>query len=128
METGLQIAFAIQFALFGVAHLLRPGPLIQFYGVLHSKGQAGVLLIALLSLVTGSLLVAFHNIWTGIPIVLTIFGWAQLAKGAGYLLFPEIGLRQIARVTPSRTNLFRIPGIPFLVMAALLAWHVVRNA
>ena len=127
METGLQIAFAIQFAAFGLAHLLRPGPLIQFFVMLSPRREAGVVCIALLSLCTGSFLVAFHNIWSGIPILLTLFGWAQLLKGAGYLLFPAFGLRQIERPTPERTNLFRVPGIPLLVMSALLAWHLLRT-
>ncbi|MDA1050483.1 MAG: hypothetical protein O3C40_08380 [Planctomycetota bacterium] len=126
METELQIAFAIQLAVFGVAHILRPGALVQFFAVLGSKGEAGVVVIALLSLVTGSFLVAFHNVWTGLPIILTVFGWAQLVKGTAYLLFPTFGLRQLARVTPERTNLFRLPGIPLLIMAGLLAWHVIR--
>jgi len=124
MEIGLQIAFAIQLAVFGLAHLFRPRPLVQFYGVLASKGEAGVIFIALLSLITGSFLVAFHNVWTGIPIILTVFGWAQLVKGTAYLLFPAFGLRQFARVTPERTDLFRLPGIPLLGMSAMLAWHV----
>jgi hypothetical protein len=127
MQTGLQIAFAIQFAIFGLAHLLRPEPLIQFFGVLRTKGESGVVFMALLGVITGSLLVAFHNVWSGIPIVLTIFGWAQLLKGTAYLLFPSFGLRQFERVTPERTTLFRLPGIVLLVMAALLAWHLVTT-
>jgi uncharacterized protein YjeT (DUF2065 family) len=128
METGIQIAVAIQLAVFGAAHLLRPRALVQFYGMLSSKGEAGVICIAMFSLCAGSLIVAFHNVWTGIPVVLTILGWAKVLKGTAYFLFPSFGLRQIARVTPERTNLFRWPGIPLLVISALLAWHVVRNA
>ena len=127
METGLQIAFAIEFAVLGAAHLLRPAALVQFHGVLTSKGEAGVIFIAILSLATGSFLVAFHNVWTGLPIILTIFGWGQLLKGTAYFLFPSFGLRQLARVTPQRTNLFRLPGIPLMVVAGLLAWHVLRT-
>lgn len=124
METGLQIAFSIQFAVLGAAHVLQPRALVDFHILLASKREAGVIFIALLSLITGSLLVAFHNIWSGIPIVLTVFGWAQLAKGTLYLLHPTFGLRQIARVTPERTNQFRLPGIPLLIFSLLLGWHL----
>src|SRR5262245_16040124 len=124
MQTGLQIAFTVQFVIFGIAHLLRPEPLIQFFGVLRAKGEAGVVFIALLSVIMGSLVVGLHNVWSGIPVVLTIVGWAQLVKGTIYLLFPSVGLRQFERVTPERTTLFRLPGIVLLVMAALLAWHL----
>lgn len=127
METEIQVAIAIQLAIFGVAHLFRPAALIQFHGVLRSKGEAGVIFIALLSLITGSFLVAFHNVWSGLPIILTIFGWAQLLKGTAYLLFPSLGLRLLERVTPEKTNLFRLPGIPLIIVAALLACHVLRS-
>ena len=57
-----------------------------------------------------------------------IFGWAQVLKGMLYLYFPAIGLRQFARLTPGRANLFRLAGIPVLVLAALLTWHLIRSA
>lgn len=95
METGLQIACCIQLAVLGIAHLLRPGVLVEFYSVLNAKGEAGVVFIALQSLFSGSFLVAFHNVWTGIPIVLTLVGWSQLAKGTAYLPIPSLGLRFI---------------------------------
>lgn len=126
METEIQIAVAIQLAVFGAAHLLQPRALVQFYGVLSAKGEAGVVFIALLGVCAGSVIVAFHNVWTGIPIVLTVLGWAQVLKGTVYMLFPAFGLKQIARVTPERANLFRWPGIPLLIISALLAWHVLR--
>lgn len=127
MATEIEIAFAIQFAVLGLAHLIQPGPLISFYQLLASKNDAGVISIALLSLITGSFLVAFHNIWTGLPILLTVFGWAQLAKGVLYLLIPSIGLRLFERVTPDRINHFRWPGIPLVVISGLLAWHLIRQ-
>ena len=127
MEKQIQVAFAIQLAVYGIAHLLQPGPLVAFYQALASKKDAGVICIALLSLITGSFLVAFHNVWTGLPILLTIFGWAQLVKGTLYMLIPSVGLRFFERITPDRTNHFRWPGIPLLVVSALLAWHLVQQ-
>jgi len=124
MQTCLQIAFAIQFAVFGLAHLLRPEPLIQFFGYLRARGEAGVVFIALPTVITGSLLVAFHNVWSGIPILVTLYGWAQLFKGTLYLFFPSYALRLLARVTPENRTFFRLPGIPLLIMAALLVWHL----
>ena len=127
MEKQIQLAFAIQLAVFGIVHLVRPGPLVAFYQTLASKKDAGVIYIALLSLITGSFLVAFHNIWTGLPILLTIFGWAQLVKGILYMLIPSVGLRFFERITPDRMNHFRWPGIPLLAVAGLLAWNLIKQ-
>lgn len=124
METGIQIACSIQLTVFGIAHLFRPQVLIEFYSALNSKGEAGVVVLALLSLFSGSFLVAFHNIWAGIPMLLTLVGWSQLIKGTLYLLFPSLGLRFISKVTPQRSNAFRLPAIPLLGVAAALVWHL----
>ena len=114
----------IQLAALGLAHLLRPSSFVQFYEALNSKGEGGVVFIALMSLMAGSVLVVLHNVWMGIPVVLTVFGWAQLIKGVGYLLFPSFGLRQMSRVTADRTEWFRLPGIPLLILAILLGWEL----
>lgn len=120
IQRAIQLAFAIQFAVFGLVHLLRPEPLVAFYQVLQRQQKGGVVVIALMSVVTGAFLVAFHNVWSGPPMVLTITGWLQLLKGTVYFLFPEFGLRQINRVTPERVNWFRWPGVPLLVVAGVL--------
>ena len=124
MESKIQLVFAIQLAVLGMAHLLRPSSLVQFYEALNSKREGGVVVIGLMSLTVGSFLVVLHNVWTGLPVLLTILGWAQLIKGAVYLLFPSFGLRQTSRVTMERTEWFRWPGVPLLIIAALLGWDL----
>lgn len=45
----------------------------------------------MLALIGGILMTSYHNIWQGEwwVVLLTIFGWASLIKGALYLMFPK---------------------------------------
>ena len=54
-----------------------------------SKSPSAVYLGAFLALITGILLVSFHNVWEGNwKIVITLIGWLALAKGVIMLIFP----------------------------------------
>ena len=76
----------------------------------------------------GSIVVAFHNVWSGIPIVLTIVGWAQVIKALIYFTFPAFGLRKLQIPSPDRANIFVPAGVLFLVLAALLGYHIWRTS
>ena len=80
-----------------------------------------------MSLWFGSIIVAFHNVWSGIPAMLTFIGWAQVVKALIYFWFPEFGLKRIAYVKPERAHLYSVAGIVSLGIAALLGLHLWRT-
>lgn len=125
MEAAVQVLAIVHFSVVGASHLLRPPSWVAFFTLLREKGHAGVFFLAFLSLGFGSLVVVFHPVWRGIPAALTLFGWAQVIKGAVYFLFPDFALRKLAAVQPARGGRFRVAGIALLALAALLAWHLV---
>jgi len=104
---------------------------VDFFTMLRAKGRAGVFVNGFLALGFGSLVVAFHNVWTGLPVVLTIFGWAQVLKGFVSFVAPRIALRGLSRVSLERAWHFRAGGIFALCLSAVL-WYIVlsrlRNA
>ena len=124
MERAVQIYALINFAVIGISHVLRPRAWVDFFVMLRERGEAGVFATAFLSLVFGSIIVAFHNVWSGIPLLLTLVGWAQVIKALVYFAFPAFGLRKLQIPAPERANLFVIPGLLFLALAALLGYHV----
>ena len=128
MHRAVEIYAIINFTIIGVSHVLRPRVWVDFFVFLRERGEAGVFAIAIPNLVFGSIIVAFHNEWSGIPIVLTIVGWANVVKAAIYLTFPAIGLRRFRCLSYERANLIVGGGIFFLLMAALLAYHVWATA
>ena len=118
---AVEVLAIVNFAVTGASHLLQPQVWVEFFTKLRGQGRAGVFFIAFLSLWFGSLVVAFHPVWSGLPAALTVFGWAQVVKGAVYFLFPGYALRKLAVVTPEIGWVYRLWGVVFLVFAALLS-------
>lgn len=82
----------------------------------------GVFVNAMLSLLVGSIIVAFHNTWSGLPAVLTFVGWAQVVKGAISLVIPAVGMKGLRRVSEERAWEFQAGGVVFLLVSAAIAW------
>lgn len=99
LARAVEIFAAINLIVIGLSHALQPQAWTDFFKLLHSKGAPGNFFNAMLSLSIGSLIVAFHNIWSGIPVLLTLYGWGSVLKGTIYLCFPEVGLRSIENGT-----------------------------
>lgn len=126
MHRAVQIYAAVQFIVIGLSHIIQRRAWAEFFIQLRSLGRTGVFLNGFLSLMFGSIIVAFHNVWTGLPIVLTVIGWAQIVKAFVSFVFPEIGARGINRVSIERDWEFAVAGVMFLVLAALMIVIVVR--
>ena len=127
METAVQVFALIHFTIIGLSHLVQPRAWTDFFIRLHNQGTTGVFVVGFMSLWFGSIIVAFHNVWSGIPAVLTVIGWAQLLKALIYFCFPEFGLKRIAYVKPERAHLYSVAGIVSLGIAALLGFHLWRT-
>jgi hypothetical protein len=124
VERAIEIYAIINFAVIGISHVAQPRAWVDFFVYLRERGEAGVLATAFLSLIFGSLIVGFHNVWTGIPILLTIVGWAQVLKALIYFTFPAYGLRKLDIPSHDRSWMFIAPGLAFIALAAALSYHV----
>ena len=124
MERAVEIYAIVNMAIIGLSHALAPRAWLHFFTVLRQGGEAGVFATAFLNLIFGSIIVAFHNVWTGIPLVLTLLGWANVIKALLYFAFPAWGLRKIGIPTEERARIFVVPGLAFIALAGLLAYHV----
>ena len=127
MERAIEIFAAVQFLVIGLSHLLQPRVWVEFFIWLRGKGHAGVFANGFLSLTFGSLIVAFHNVWTGLPIVLTLMGWAQVIKALVSFVMPRWGMRGLERVSYDRTRDFVLGGVVFLAMSALMLYIVLTR-
>ena len=124
MEQAVQVFAIINFAVIGLSHIVQPRAWVEFFVWLRERGEAGVFANAFLSLIFGSIIVAFHNVWTGLPVVLTVVGWMQVLKALIYFTFPAFGLRKMRIPTDGKARMFVYPGVGFLVLAGLLGYHL----
>jgi hypothetical protein len=91
---------------------------VEFFVWPRGQGRCAVFLEGLLSLNFGALVVAFHNVWTRLPVVITVLGWAMVLKGLVRLAAPGLGLRVYQRVAPERAWHFRAAGVVALALSA----------
>lgn len=127
MERAVQIYAIINFVVIGLSHVVQPRVWVELFTFLRERGETGVFATAFLSLIFGSIVVAFHNVWTGIPLVLTLLGWAQVLKAFVYFVFPAYGLRKLQIPSPERAHVFIAPGVLFLMLAGLLGFHLATS-
>jgi len=119
MERAVEIFAVIQLAIIGVSHILHHRAWAEFFVWLRAKGRAGALANGFTSLAFGSIVVAFHRVWSGIPLVLTVFGILNLLKAAQCFLLPDVALRSMQRVSLERSREFAVAGVVSLVIAGV---------
>ncbi|HEX5759132.1 MAG TPA: hypothetical protein VF121_08055 [Thermoanaerobaculia bacterium] len=127
MERAVLVYATVQLLIIGLSHLLQPRAWAEFFILLREKGAPGVFATAFLSLVFGSVIVGFHRVWSGIPLVLTLLGIAQVLKAAIYLCFPGFALRKLHRVSLERAWEFQVAGAALLVLAGLFLYELLRS-
>ena len=122
MQQATQIFAAISFLVIGLSHLGQPKAWVAFYQALAARGTPAVFLEGFLLLNFGAIIVAFHNVWHGPALLLTLIGWAQVLKGLVRFLAPQVGLRIMQRVAPERAWHFRVGGVVALLLSGFLWW------
>lgn len=122
MESSIEMLAAIAFFTTGVSHISQPRGWADFFVLLRGQGVPGVFVIALITLPMGVLIVSFHNVWTGLPAILTVIGWAFCAKCFVYLAAPRVGLAALATISAERSNKFILGGIMMLVLSGICGY------
>ena len=127
MERNIEMLAAIHLFILGMSHVLQPRAWVRFFIHLRELGEPGSFWNAFLNLGIGSLVVSFHNVWSGIPAVLTVLGWAWVAKSVIYLLAPSVGLKSLERVSLETAGKFRPVGAALVVVSGLLTYSLLTS-
>lgn len=122
MEHAIQVYAAVTLLVIGLSHLAQPKGWVRFYQDLVARGVNGAFFEGFLCLTFGGLIVAFHNVWRGPAIVLTIVGWGQVFKGLIRFVAPRVALRRMAAITPERAWLFQASGVFALALSGYMWW------
>jgi hypothetical protein len=122
VEKAVEVFAALYLFGVGLSHIVQPHAWVEFFAWMREKGPAGMFVEGLLSLGFGALVVGFHNVWTGLPVVLTLIGWGQVLKGVVRLVAPQFSLRIYRRVTPETAWRFRVAGVVALALSGLVAY------
>ncbi len=121
MQRAVEVFAIIHLTTMGLSHIIAHRAWARFFVLLREKGDPGVFVVAFMSLGFGSIIAAFHPVWTGLSLVLTLLAWGQVIKGLVYFIFPSFGLRRLSVITLDRSKLFVPAGVGLLALAGVIA-------
>ena len=124
MERSVEVLAIILFGVVGLSHLVQPKAWAEYFILLRGTGEVGAFVDGFLHLPLAGIIIAFHNVWSGIPVVLTLLGWAFLIESLLRFCVPKLGLRMMARVSLERSWEFQVAGAVLVVLAGLLGYGV----
>jgi hypothetical protein len=127
MEIAVTRLAIICFFITGVSHIIQPRVWARFFMDMHSKGEVGSFHNALLHFPPGVLIASFHNVWHGLPVVLTLIGWGLVLKSFIYFTFPGHGVKMLARVSVERAWEFIVAGVFALGISGLLLYSLLNR-
>ena len=124
MERSVQILAIVLFGVIGLSHIVQPRAWADYFIFIRGKRETGAFIDGFLHLPLAALIIGFHNVWSGIPMVLTVLGWLFLIKSILRFCLPTQGLRMMARVSVARAWEFQLAGAFLLFIAGLLGYVV----
>jgi hypothetical protein len=122
LERSVEVFAVVQLGLAGLSHILHHRVWAEFFIWLRARGYAGVFVHGLMSLGFGAMILAFHQVWTGVPMVLTVVGVLYLMKAVQCFVFPGVSLRSLERVSVERSWVFAVPGAVFVGVAGVVGY------
>lgn len=128
MEQATQVFAAVSFLVIGLSHVFQPKAWVAWFQALAAQGTTGAFTDGFIYLSFGAIIVGFHNVWDGPAIVLTLIGWAQVVKGLGRFVAPQLAIRVMQKAAvPDRAWIFQAGGVFALALSGFLWWLRFRS-
>jgi hypothetical protein len=125
-QHAIEVFGLINCLIIGLTLLFQPLAWGSFFAWLRAQGAAGALAYGSICLSFGSLVVAFHRVWHGLLVVLTLAGWFDVALGTLCLLIPAAGLSlmELPEKSPAVT---RLAGLVCLIVGAVILFALLQG-
>ena len=123
METSFFIAkiIALIYLVIGIGLVANP----KYYHKMFDKlinNSSMLFFSGILALVAGYLLVSYHNIWEGgWIVVITVFGWLSLIKGAFILMFPN-SMKKFSKGLFKTSDAFLVDGLIIIILGLIFGY------
>ena len=123
MEAAVERLAALVFVVTGLSHLLAPRAWVRLFERVAAQGEAAGIWNGLLHLPLGLVIAAFHPVWEGPGLAVTLIGWALLAKAAAQMCWPALAQRSLALAAGERGVVrCRIAGAAGVAIGLGIAW------
>ncbi len=128
MEVAILKLAIVSFFVTGLSHIFQPRVWTRFFLDIRDKGETGSFIIAFIHFPLGALIVAFHNVWHGLPMILTIIGYGLVLKSVVYFVFPKRGLKTMSRVSLEKSWEFVVAGVFSVGLSGLLMFILINKS
>ena len=122
MEREAELFAALTYFALGLSHIVQPRAWAELFLLLKSQGKPGAFVDGFINLQLGAIIVSFHNVWQGLPMVVTIIGWGHVFKGLRIMVFPQIHLNHKRRISVERAWMFRPAGAMLVALSVLFGY------
>jgi len=127
METSVLTFAAVSFCVIGLSHILQPRAWVRYFIWLRGQGEAGAFFEGFLLLPFAALIISFHNVWHGLPVVLTVIGWTLLLKSLVRFLFPSTAIKIMSRVSLEKSWEFIVAGGVAMALSGLFTYALMTK-
>jgi hypothetical protein len=121
MVRAIEIFALLSLGVVGLSHVTQPRAWKAFFEKLFGLGPMGALINGMMSLSFGAIIVAFHDVWSGWAMIVTLLGWAQVLKGTLHLCVPGLGLRSMRLVEHHAERKFMAAGAVMMAVVAVIS-------
>ncbi|MEY2483371.1 MAG: hypothetical protein QOK24_1899 [Verrucomicrobiota bacterium] len=122
MEASVEKLTALFFLVTGLSHIFAPRAWVRFFIMLREKQEVGSLLNGLVHFPLGAFIVAFHNVWHGMPMLVTAIGWGLVLKSTIYFVYPRHGVKMLSTIKMERSWHFVVAGVFSVVLAGVILY------
>ena len=120
--TGIERLTALAFIITGLSHIAAPRAWARFFVEMRDERAVPGFLNAYVHIPLGLLIAAFHPVWSGPGLLITLIGWALVLKGTLYFLWPGLAARSMAHISEEKAGGFRIAGSFALALGLAAGW------
>ena len=126
MEQGIERLAALVFIILGLSHVAAARAWVRFFLDMRARGETAGLYNALVHGPLGLLIVAFHPVWSGPGLLVTLLGWGLAIKATLYFVWPGLAQKTMARLSEERAWEFRVAGAASMALGLVIGWIAIR--
>lgn len=120
MEQAIELMVAISLFIVGLSYIFNPKDWMEWLKKIQKDGKASSLKIGSLNLLLGTFITAFHWVWEGVSIIVTLIGVIGIFKGIIYLMFPGWLPHKLSFFVKQESEMMTLIGLITVVIAIFI--------
>lgn len=120
---AIEFMSALTFLMIGLSYMLRSKDWIIWMENFYKNSPQSSLVLGSSNVFIGSLILGFHWVWQGLPVIISVIAVVIIIKGMLNLLLPARTLSKMAQVYIKHELWLRMIGIVLVILSVLLFNH-----